>query len=99
MRSICFGGVSLPSTCTGSAENHEARRASSALHAIADRTARQPRRLFSTTAIVSTPNTTLSPFYFDLLREIGATIELRVVVDIVAGASAGGINGAMWHGH
>src|SRR5262249_10543363 len=33
--------------------------------------------------------------YFDLLREIGRTLELRVVVDVIAGASAGGINGAM----
>ena len=33
--------------------------------------------------------------YFDLLRDIGRTLELRVVVDIVAGASAGGINSTM----
>ena len=31
--------------------------------------------------------------YFELLREIGRTVELRVIVDIIAGASAGGING------
>jgi acetyl esterase/lipase len=29
-------------------------------------------------------------FYFELLREVGRSIELRVIVDIVAGASAGG---------
>ena len=34
-------------------------------------------------------------FYFELLRDIGRTIELRVVVDIIAGASAGGIVGTM----
>src|SRR5207245_2059405 len=33
--------------------------------------------------------------YFELLREIGRNVELRVIVDIIAGASAGGINGAM----
>ncbi|HXY90521.1 MAG TPA: patatin-like protein, partial [Xanthobacteraceae bacterium] len=33
--------------------------------------------------------------YFELLREIGRKMELRVVVDIIAGASAGGINAAM----
>src|SRR5262249_29498296 len=32
---------------------------------------------------------------FELLREIGRTVEMRVVVDIIAGASAGGINGTM----
>src|SRR6201999_2637456 len=31
--------------------------------------------------------------YFDLMREIGRTLDLRIVVDIIAGASAGGING------
>ena len=33
--------------------------------------------------------------YFELLRDIGRSVELRVVVDIIAGASAGGINGTM----
>ena len=33
--------------------------------------------------------------YFELLRDIGRDVELRVVVDIIAGASAGGINGTM----
>lgn len=31
--------------------------------------------------------------YFDLLRRLSAHTELRVIVDIIAGASAGGING------
>ena len=35
------------------------------------------------------------PTYFELLREIGRKVELRVIVDIIAGASAGGINGTM----
>ena len=33
------------------------------------------------------------PVYRDLLQRIGAHVDLRVVVDVVAGASAGGING------
>src|SRR5208282_6381232 len=33
--------------------------------------------------------------YFELLREIGRKVELRVIVDVIAGASAGGINGTM----
>lgn len=33
--------------------------------------------------------------YADLLRLIGATLDLRVVVDVLAGASAGGINATM----
>lgn len=31
--------------------------------------------------------------YFDLLKEIGRSIDLRVIVDVIAGSSAGGING------
>lgn len=31
--------------------------------------------------------------YFDLLRALGPTVDLRVVVDVISGASAGGING------
>src|SRR5581483_5663362 len=33
--------------------------------------------------------------YFELLRQIGRNLDLRVVVDIIAGASAGGINGVI----
>ena len=33
--------------------------------------------------------------YAALLDEIGATVDLRIIVDIVAGASAGGINGIL----
>ena len=33
--------------------------------------------------------------YFELLRDIGRTVELRVIVDVIAGASAGGINATM----
>ena len=33
--------------------------------------------------------------YFDLLRQIGRSLDLRVVVDIIAGASAGAINGVI----
>ncbi len=33
--------------------------------------------------------------YFEVLREVGRTIGLRVVVDVIAGASAGGINAAL----
>lgn len=31
--------------------------------------------------------------YFDLLRAIGAHVDLRVMIDVIAGASAGGVNG------
>src|SRR3546814_6608899 len=31
--------------------------------------------------------------YFELLQELGKEVDLRVVVDVISGASAGGING------
>jgi patatin-related protein len=33
--------------------------------------------------------------YFDLLKQVGSKLDLRVVVDVIAGASAGGINGVI----
>ncbi|HWI25975.1 MAG TPA: patatin-like protein [Stellaceae bacterium] len=91
---VCFGGISLAVYIHGVCkEILKLVRASSALHDVRDRGARvratfadsaDPRRPFDTEAV-----------YFELLREIGRKIDLRVVVDIIAGASAGGINGTM----
>src|ERR1035441_4138550 len=69
-------------------------RASSALHAIANRAERSTATFFDTRDS-SDPEYDTETIYFDLLRDIGRTVELRVIVDIVAGASAGGINGIM----
>ncbi len=33
--------------------------------------------------------------YFDVLKQIGNDLDLRIVVDVIAGASAGGINGVI----
>jgi patatin-related protein len=92
---ICFGGISLAVYIHGvSKEILKLARASSALHAIRDRGARLGARF------VDRPEARNRPFdteavYFELLREIGRKIDLRVVIDIIAGASAGGINGTM----
>src|SRR5260221_8418207 len=69
-------------------------RASSALHAIADHTRRAKASLFNTGDRTG-PEYGSEGIYFELLGEIGRHVELRVVVDIIAGASAGGINGTM----
>src|SRR6267142_6919003 len=69
-------------------------RASSALHRIADR-ARRAQASFFDQAERDDPEFDTEETYFELLREIGHSTELRVVVDIIAGASAGGINGTM----
>src|SRR6476619_3498143 len=77
-------------------------RASRALHAIADRSRRAQTEFFdcvdgSDPAHDSERDAEhdTETVYFELLREIGHGLELRVIVDIIAGASAGGINGTM----
>ena len=92
---VCFGGVSLAVYMHGiSKEILKLVRASSALHGIADRSAR-PRSSFFDRVDRNDPEYDTEDVYFELLREIGKSVELRVVVDIIAGASAGGINGTM----
>jgi patatin-related protein len=92
---VCFGGVSLAIYMHAiSKEILKLIRASSALHAIADRGARVKAGFFDH-ADAADPEYDTEQFYFELLREIGHEVELRVVVDIIAGASAGGINGTM----
>src|SRR6266702_4228010 len=92
---VCFGGVSLAVYMHGtSKEILKQVRASSALHAITDRAARA-QASFAGGGDPSDPEYDTEAIYFELLRDIGARVELRVVVDIIAGASAGGINGTM----
>src|SRR5436190_11514524 len=69
-------------------------RASRALHAIGDRARRGSASFFDGYARED-PEYDTEDVYFELLRDIGGTLELRVIVDVIAGASAGGINGTM----
>src|SRR5215831_16634974 len=92
---VCFGGISLAVYMHGtSKEILKLVRASRALHAISDR-AKRPNAAFLDDADPENREYDTESIYFELLREIGRKIELRVVVDIIAGASAGGINGTM----
>src|SRR5512143_109944 len=69
-------------------------RASSALHSITNRAKRSTATFFDIRNRADLEYDT-ETIYFDLLRDIGRTVELRVIVDIIAGASAGGINSVM----
>jgi patatin-related protein len=92
---VCFGGASLAVYMHGTTkEILKLVRASSALHAIRHRGERA-KALFFDKFDRADPEYDTESVYFDLLRDIGRTVELRVVVDIIAGASAGGINAAM----
>jgi patatin-related protein len=90
---VCFGGVSLAIYMHGiTKEILKLVRASRALHGITDRGARATAGF---AAGADDPEHDTEAIYFELLRELGRKIELRVIVDIIAGASAGGINGTM----
>ena len=92
---VCFGGVSLAIYMHGiNKEILKLVRASRALHGIADR-AKRASASFNSLVDRNDPEYDTEAVYFDLLREVGRKIDLRVVVDIIAGASAGGINGTM----
>jgi patatin-related protein len=92
---VCFGGVSLAVYMHGICrEILKIARASSALHRITDRSLRAKAAFFDQ-ADASDPEYDTESDYFELLQKIGGKTELRVIVDILAGASAGGINATM----
>ncbi len=92
---VCFGGVSLAIYMHGiTKEILKLVRASRALHGIADR-AKRSNTVFADLVDGNDPEHDSEQVYFELLRDIGRKVELRVIVDIIAGASAGGINGTM----
>ncbi|MFZ2156108.1 MAG: patatin-like phospholipase family protein, partial [Bradyrhizobium sp.] len=92
---VCFGGASLAIYMHGvTKEILKLVRASSALHTIIIPEKRSAAAFFDVRDR-SDPEFDTEAIYFDLLRDIGRTVDLRVIVDIIAGASAGGINGIM----
>jgi len=92
---VCFGGASLAVYMHGiTKEFLKLARASSALHAVTDRAKRASASFFDHRDPAD-PEYDTEAVYFDLLRDIGHALELRIVIDILAGASAGGINSTM----
>lgn len=91
---VCFGGVSLAIYMHGvSKEILKLVRASKAFHSL-------PKGTRDAATYAETPEGEANPhdseiIYFELLRELSKHVELRVIVDVIAGASAGGINGIM----
>lgn len=90
---VCFGGVSLAIYMHGvTKEILKLVRASYAYHSVP----KGPTRETASFADNIRPGDTeydSEHAYFELLQEIGKHVDLRVVVDVVSGASAGGING------
>ena len=91
---VCYGGVSLAVYMHGiTKEILKLTRASRDFHAYTNR--RHPSVTYDDVAAKRDDPVDTERVYFDLLRQIGHTLDLRVVVDIIAGASAGGINGVI----
>jgi patatin-related protein len=90
---VCYGGVSLAVYMYGvTREVQKLLYASQRLHSLRDVQTRHNADAASLCADLDREiDSELG--YFDLLQRIGQHLELRVLVDIIAGASAGGING------
>ncbi len=90
---VCYGGASLAVYMNGiSHEILKLIRASRAYHSIDDREKRN-----SATFLENAPKrpyeTDTESLYFELFQLLGPKIDLRVIVDVISGTSAGGING------
>jgi len=90
---VCYGGVSLAVYEHGvTKEILKLVRASKAYHSAPGAAEkRSPGYTFEALA-GSDPEHSTETVYFDLLKALGASLDLRVIVDVVAGSSAGGLN-------
>lgn len=90
---VCYGGVSLVLYMHGAIKEFlKVLRASKAYHALPEGAERQGFDFRSANG-PSTRTHDTEHVYFDLIRLIGRDLNLRVIVDSIAGASAGGISG------
>jgi hypothetical protein len=90
---VCYGGVSLALYMHGVIkEILKLSRASKAYHSFPQSEQRDNQCYESPNGDDGRPHDT-EDVYFTLLQSIGRTLSLRVIVDSIAGASAGGISG------
>ena len=91
---VCFGGASLAVYMNGvSHEILKLVRASKVYHELSAAEKADPSVTYQSRVGDKGYHTDTEAVYFELLRDIGKTVDVRVVVDVVSGASAGGING------
>jgi patatin-related protein len=92
---VCYGGVSLAIYMSGvTKEVLKVLRASRAYHSVIDPGKRRAIT-YDDVADTAAYETDTERLYFELLQSFAPKLELRVVVDIISGASAGGINGIL----
>ncbi|HZD26347.1 MAG TPA: patatin-like phospholipase family protein, partial [Alphaproteobacteria bacterium] len=94
---VCFGGISLAVYMHGiTKEVLKLARASRTYHASPDASAHRDARYAELAeAGPDTDTIDTEAVYFELLKRIGERLRLRVIVDVVSGASAGGVNGVL----
>ena len=92
---VCYGGISLAVYMHGVVKDIlKLVRASRAYHSFPDVAERQAVAFHdSAEAGGGGERIDTEAVYFDLIKAIGQRLELRAVVDVIAGASAGGVNG------
>jgi len=91
---VCYGGVSLAVYMHGvTKEILKLVRASRDFHTFTNR--HQSNLTYDDVAQPRDEPADTEKAYFELLRVIGQTLDMRIVVDVIAGASAGGINGVI----
>jgi patatin-related protein len=91
---VCYGGASLAVYMNGiSNEILKLVRASRAYHSIEDRETRKTATFNTSNHTSRNHSSDTEDLYFDLLKVLGHKVELRIIVDIISGTSAGGING------
>ncbi|MCF8473471.1 MAG: patatin-like protein [Emcibacter sp.] len=89
---VCYGGVSLAIYIHGtSKEMLKLVRASKAFHSDPDINSQSRKEYtYPNKELIDKPDTEY--IYFDILKALSPELELRIIIDIVAGASAGGMN-------
>jgi hypothetical protein len=93
---VCYGGVSLAVYMYGiTTEILKLARASRAYHALPESERATATYAQAAGARIQDQEPDTEALYFELLQRLGGTVALRVVIDVVAGASAGGITGIM----
>ena len=89
---VCFGGLSLVLYMQGVIKEFlKLARTSKAYHSIDDPKRRQAET-FTTVANSNGREIDIEAIYFSLLQAVGRDVDLRIIIDSVAGASAGGIS-------
>lgn len=92
---VCYGGVSLAVYMHGVTKEILKLVSASRVYHGEDVHARRQTATFTDLDTSTGRERDTEEVYFELLQAIGATLDLRVFVDTIAGASAGGINGVL----